>query len=153
MEQMDVITAFFYGFLEEDIFVNQRERSVIDAALIYHLQKALYGLKQAPRIWYSLISKFLQGLGYMKTNANYSIFVSHDKSIFISVYVDKLFIIGEDLNIINSLNNKLSEDFCMTNLGLVSYYLGMSVTRIGEPVCLNQKSYMEKVLLQFRIDT
>lgn len=50
MEQMDIVTAFFYGFLDEDIFVNQIEGYVIDVALVCHLRKALYGLKQAPRM-------------------------------------------------------------------------------------------------------
>ena len=70
MEQMDVVTAFLYGFLDEDIFVNQPEGYVIDAALVCHLRKALYGLKQAPRVWYALLSEFLQGLGFTKTDAD-----------------------------------------------------------------------------------
>ena len=149
MEQMDVVTAFLYGFLDEDIFVNQPEGYVIDAALVCHLRKALYGLKQAPRVWYALISEFLQGLGFTKTDADHSVFVSYDKSTFISVYVDDLLIIGEDLNIINSLKNKLSKRFRMTDLGSVSHYLGMFVTRTGDFVSLDQKSYLEKILLPF----
>ena len=53
MEQMDVVTAFLYGFLDEDILVNQPEGYVIDTVLVCHLRKALYGLKQAPRVWYA----------------------------------------------------------------------------------------------------
>lgn len=36
IEQMDVVTAFLYGFLDEDIFLNQPEGYVIDAALVCH---------------------------------------------------------------------------------------------------------------------
>ncbi len=79
MEQMNVVTAFLYGFLDEDIFVSQPEGYMIDAALVCHFQKALYSLKQAPRVWYSLISRFLQGLRYTNTDADHSVFVSHDK--------------------------------------------------------------------------
>lgn len=43
----------------------------------------------------------------MKTNANHSVFISYNKSTFILVYIDNLFIMDEDLNIINSLKNKL----------------------------------------------
>lgn len=45
MEQMNIVMAFFYGFLDEDIFVNQPKGYVIDAALVCHFRKALYGLK------------------------------------------------------------------------------------------------------------
>ena len=150
---MDVVTVFFYNFLDENIFVNQPEGYVIDAALVCHLQKALHGLKQAPRVWYALISEFLQGLRFTKTNANHSVFVSYDQSTFISVYVDDLLIIGENLNIISGLKNKLSERFRMTDLGSVSHDLGMSHTRTGDSVSLDQKSYLEEVLLRFGMDT
>ena len=73
----------------------------------------------------------------MKTDVNHSVFVSHNKSMFISVYVNDLLIIGKDLNIINSLKNKLLKDFCMTDLGSVFHYLGMTVICIGDSVRLN----------------
>ncbi len=36
IEQMDVVMAFLFGFLDEDVFANQPERYVIDAALVCH---------------------------------------------------------------------------------------------------------------------
>lgn len=94
--------------------------------------------------------EFLQGLGFTKTDADHSVFVSYDKSTFISLYVDNLLIIGEDLNIINGLKNKLLERFCMTDLGSVSHSLGMFITRTGNSMSLDQKSYLE---MRFKIDT
>lgn len=67
--------------------------------------------------------------------------------------MDNFLIIAEDLNIINGLKNKLSERFHMTDLRSVSHYLGMFVTRTGESISLDQKSYLEKFLLRFRMDT
>lgn len=66
--------------------------------------------------------------------------------------MDNLFIIGEDLNIINSLKNKLSKRFRMTDLELVSHYLGMFVTQKEASVSLNKKSYLKKILLRFGIN-
>lgn len=66
--------------------------------------------------------------------------------------MDNLLIIGGDLNIFNGLKNKLSERFRMTDPGMISHYLGMSVTKTGDSVSLNQKSYLERVLLQFEMD-
>lgn len=45
IEQIDVITIFFYSFLDKNIFVNQPEKYMINTTLICHFQKALYGLK------------------------------------------------------------------------------------------------------------
>lgn len=61
---------------------------------------------------------------------DYISFVSYDKSIFISVYVDNYLFISKDLKIINCLKNKLLEHFYMTDFGLVSHYFGMSITQI-----------------------
>lgn len=100
--------------------MNQAEWYVINAVLVCHLWKALYDLKHASSVWYALISEFLQELEFTKTNADHSVFVFHDKSTFISVYVDNLIIISEDLNIINSIKNKLCKYFWMTDFRLVS---------------------------------
>lgn len=150
---MDIVTAFFYCFLDKNIFVNQPEQYVIDVTLVYHHQKALYGLKQAPFVWYALLSQFLQGLRFTKTDMDYSVFASYDKSTFISVYMDDLLIIGKEQNIINGLNNKLLEYFHMTDLGSVFHYLDMSVIQTRDFVSLNQKSYLGRVSLQFGMNT
>ncbi len=149
---MDVVTAFFYGFWDENIFVNQPEGYLIDTVLVYHLRKALYGLKQALFVWYTLILEFLQKLGFAKTNSDHKVFLSYDKSTVIPVDMDDLLIIGEDLKIIKGLKNKVSDRFHITDLVSSYHYLGMSVTRTGGSVSWDGKSYLEKVLLQFEID-
>lgn len=66
---------------------------------------------------------------------------------YFSLYIKVYLIISEDLNIINSLKSKSLESFCMIDLGLVSYYLGIAITQIREFISLDQKSYLEKISL------
>nr|GEW34188.1 Gag-Pol polyprotein [Tanacetum cinerariifolium] len=49
--QMDIKTAFLYGPLKKEVYVNQPDGFVdpYHPDKVYHLKKALYGLKQAPR--------------------------------------------------------------------------------------------------------
>nr|GFB29090.1 retrovirus-related Pol polyprotein from transposon TNT 1-94 [Tanacetum cinerariifolium] len=54
--QMDIKTAFLYGSLKEEVYVNQPDGFVdpYHPDKVYRLKKALYGLKQAPRAWYDV---------------------------------------------------------------------------------------------------
>nr|GEU98501.1 hypothetical protein [Tanacetum cinerariifolium] len=65
---MDVKTAFLYGPLKEEVYVNQPDGFVDPYHLdkVYRLKKALYGLKQAPRAWYDELSNFLVSKGFSK---------------------------------------------------------------------------------------
>nr|GEZ12306.1 retrovirus-related Pol polyprotein from transposon TNT 1-94 [Tanacetum cinerariifolium] len=66
--QMDVKTAFLYGPLKEEVYVNQPDGFVdpYHSDKVYRLKKALYGLKQAPRAWYDELFKFLLSKAFTK---------------------------------------------------------------------------------------
>nr|GEX33306.1 retrovirus-related Pol polyprotein from transposon TNT 1-94 [Tanacetum cinerariifolium] len=66
--QMDVKTAFLYGPLKEEVYVNQPDGFVdpYHPDKVYRIKKALYGLKQAPRAWYDELSTFLVSKGFSK---------------------------------------------------------------------------------------
>nr|GFB83323.1 retrotransposon protein, putative, unclassified [Tanacetum cinerariifolium] len=66
--QIDVKTAFLYGPLKEEVYVNQLDGFVnpYHPDKVYRFKKALYGLKQAPRAWYDELSKFLLSKGFSK---------------------------------------------------------------------------------------
>nr|GFA25823.1 hypothetical protein [Tanacetum cinerariifolium] len=61
-------TAFLYGPLKEEVYVNQLDGFVdpYHPDQVYRLKKALYGLKQAPKAWYDELSTFLLSKGFTK---------------------------------------------------------------------------------------
>ena len=65
---------------------------------VCRLWKALYGLKQAPRAWYSRIDTYLQNLGFKKSEANPNLYylVDEEDPIILVLYVDDLFITGDE---------------------------------------------------------
>lgn len=58
--QMDVKTAFLYGDLDEELYVQQPEGFIQpgNEDLVCRLIKPLYGLKQAPRKWNEKFNEF-----------------------------------------------------------------------------------------------
>nr|GEW48008.1 hypothetical protein [Tanacetum cinerariifolium] len=79
--QMDVKTAFLYGPLKEEVFVNQPDGFIdpYHPEKVYHLKKALYGLKQAPRAWYDELSSFLVSKGIQINQSPRGIFINQAK--------------------------------------------------------------------------
>nr|GEV30719.1 Gag-Pol polyprotein [Tanacetum cinerariifolium]GEV31349.1 Gag-Pol polyprotein [Tanacetum cinerariifolium] len=68
MKWMDVKTAFLYGPLKEEVYVNQPDGFVdpYHPDKVYRLKKALYGHKQAPKEWYDELSNFIVSKGFSK---------------------------------------------------------------------------------------
>lgn len=51
--QMDAITAFLQGDLQEEIYMDQPDRFNDGSGKVCILKKSIYGLKQASRVWNS----------------------------------------------------------------------------------------------------
>ncbi|GJS18363.1 retrovirus-related pol polyprotein from transposon TNT 1-94 [Tanacetum coccineum] len=84
--QMDVKTAFLYGPLKEEVYVNQPDGFVdpYHPDKVYRLKKALYGLKQAPRAWYDELSNFLVSKGFSKGSIDPTLFITkHGEDILL----------------------------------------------------------------------
>lgn len=65
IHQMDVVTAFLYGFLDQILFIEQPHQLHDGTNRVCRLRKSLYGLKQSPRVWYETLTDFLKKLDYM----------------------------------------------------------------------------------------
>ena len=124
VHHMDVKTAFLYGDLDEEIYVEQPEGYVIPGQedLILLLIKSLYGLKQAPNVWFKTITSEFVKLGYGKCESDHGIWVKFGpdgKRTFIILYVDDLLIMSEDNDELANLKRELSIRFEMKDLGEV----------------------------------
>jgi hypothetical protein len=153
IHQMDVKTAFLYGDVQEEIYVEQPtgyEEPLAEGddpeVMVCKLIKALYGLKQSPRIWYYTLTTFLESLEFTPLDSDLSVYVKEDT--IIAIYVDDLLIVSPKTSDVLAVKNALSEQFSMTDLGECSYYLGMTIRRdrANRLIYLGQKAYVEKVL-------
>jgi hypothetical protein len=85
---------------------------------VCRLKKAMYGLKQAPRAWYGRIDIFLTSLGFTKSKVDSNLYfkVMNDEAVILLLYVDDLFLTGEE-NLITDCKRKLVAKFEMKYLG------------------------------------
>src|SRR5947207_13194316 len=64
MHQMDVISAYLVGNLNEEIYMHPSEGYDTGEGKYYHLRKSIYSFKQAAQVWNYLLTEFLKKLGF-----------------------------------------------------------------------------------------
>ncbi|GJV26441.1 ribonuclease H-like domain-containing protein [Tanacetum coccineum] len=87
--QMDVKSAFLYGIIEDEVYVNQPPGFVDLEFLdkVYKVKKALYGLYQAPRAWYETLSTYLMENGFKRGTIDKTLFIKKIKNDILLVQV------------------------------------------------------------------
>ncbi|KAG2964639.1 hypothetical protein PC121_g25479 [Phytophthora cactorum] len=65
LDQLDVVTAFLYGIMKEQVFCAVPEGVHLDDDFdCLELVKAIYGLKQASRVWNETFDEFVCSIGF-----------------------------------------------------------------------------------------
>jgi transposase InsO family protein len=150
VHHMDVKSAFLNGVLSEEVYVSQPPGYIADGKenAVLKLNKALYGLRQAPRAWYAKLHDSLTSLGFVRSPSEHAVYRRGDSSsyLLVGVYVDDLIITGTDTQAVLDFKEQMKQLFRMSDLGLLSYYLGIEVVQAHGQITLCQKNYVEKIL-------
>jgi hypothetical protein len=82
-------------------------------------KKTLYGLKQATRAWFEKFSVVISSLEFVSNSYDSAIFIKYTNAsrIILSLYVDDMIIIGDDIDAILFLKTELARQFEMKDLG------------------------------------
>ncbi|XP_071727303.1 uncharacterized mitochondrial protein AtMg00810-like [Rutidosis leptorrhynchoides] len=88
-----------------------------------------------------------------KSKADYSLFIKKDEEQFtaILVYVDDLLITGNSETHISLLKEQLKTHFHMKDLGTVSYFLGLKVSKSKQGIFVSQQKYTMDLLKEYRV--
>lgn len=150
VHHLDVKSAFLNGDIQEEVYVCQPDGFVEKGKehLVYRLVKALYGLRQAPRAWYAKLSKSLESLGFNRCPYEHAVYTKGigDEKLIIGVYVDDLLVTGTSAAVIEDFKKQMGERFEMSNMGQLSYYLGIEVAQGSGFIELKQTAYAKKIL-------
>ncbi|XP_066361220.1 uncharacterized mitochondrial protein AtMg00810-like [Miscanthus floridulus] len=66
--------------------------------------------------------------------------------LIVGVYVDDLIITGGNTDVVGRFKKQMLSTFRMSDLGLLSYYLGLEVTQGAHGITLRQSAYATKIL-------
>ncbi|CAH9071119.1 unnamed protein product [Cuscuta europaea] len=150
LHQLDVNNAFLHGFLDETVYMHQPP-GFKDSSRPSHvclLKKSLYGLKQAPRAWYHRFASHAAKLGFHHSKVDHSLFIYHNNgdTAYLLLYVDDIVLTASTPTLLRNLISQLGAEFSLKDLGPLSFFLGIAVTRQSGRLVLSQQKYASKIL-------
>lgn len=152
IKQFDITTAFLYGDLTEEIYVEQPEGYEDGKDRVCRLHKGLYGLKQAPRQWNGKFHKFLIENGFSQSKEDPCLYhtLKYGIVLIICLYVDDGLLFSTDGFARDKFIRELSSEFKVT-VTEPDNYIGMQITRNREnhTIRISQTTYIQKVLQRF----
>eukprot|EP00253_Pinus_taeda_P015002 PITA_15002 len=120
---------------------------------VCRLKKALYGLKQAPRAWYNRIDSYLLENRFEKCEGEPTLYIKErdGKILIVVLYFDDFIFTGNDDYLIENFKTIMKEEFEMTDMGLLRYFLGIEVEQSGNGNFISQAKYVNEVLERFNM--
>ncbi|CAG4978543.1 unnamed protein product [Colias eurytheme] len=154
---LDVTTAFLYGILEEDIYIQIPEgfSETVEKGQVLKLKKSMYGLKQSSRVWYKRVEVCLLKIGFVKSKIEPCMFLKKQDKLktIVALYVDDFFIFSNDSRATKQLKDVLSDNFKIKDLGEIKKCLGVNVkvNKSEKTISISQEDYIEQLLLKFNM--
>eukprot|EP00253_Pinus_taeda_P032230 PITA_32230 len=99
------------------------------------------------------IDSYFPGLVFTKSEADANLYhiMVEGKPLIIVLYVDDLFLTGDD-QLFKSCKGDLAREFKMKDLGLMHYFLGMEVWQKDGEVFVSQGKYANEILRHFHME-
>jgi hypothetical protein len=115
---------------------------------VLRLPNALYGLQQAPRVWNIKLDSTLKGMGFGQSPHEAAIYRRGNGGnvLLVGVYVDDLVITGTKDKEVVAFKEEMKDTFQMSDLGLLSFYLGIEVHQGDPRITLQQTAYVKRVI-------
>ena len=124
-------TAFLNGFIKEELYMMQPEGFVNPkgANKMCKLQRSIYGLVQASRSWNIRFDELIKAYGFIQTFEEACIYkkVTGSSVAFLILYVDDILLIGNDMEILDSMKGYLNKSFSKQDLGEAAYTLSIKI--------------------------
>lgn len=129
MEQMDAVSAFLQGDIDETVYMRQPAFFDDKTGRVCKLKRSIYGLKQASRQWNIKLSQVLLACGFKQCKTDPCIYIRRHKNsmVIVAVYVDDLLILWNNALWKDELKEKLTGQFNMKDLGEVSSILNIRI--------------------------
>ncbi|KAE8800338.1 Peptide chain release factor 1 [Hordeum vulgare] len=147
ISQLDVKNAFLNGELRE-VYMQPPPGYSVPDGMVCRLRRSLYGLKQAPRAWFERFASVVTVAGFSPGvhDPALLIHISPRGGTLLLLYVDDMVITRDEPEYIAFVKARLSEQFLMSDLGPLRYFLGIEVSSTSDGFFISQEKYIQDLL-------
>lgn len=156
IHQMDVVNAFLLADIDEEIYAEIPQGVTAPDGIsnpVIKIKKSMYGLKQAGRNWYFKLHETLVKLGFQRLEADHAVYIHPESGLIFAFWVDDIMILHSDPDTIASFKEVMLQEFAMKDMGELTFFLGLKITRSPTFLFISQEHYIEKITTQFRNET
>jgi hypothetical protein len=158
VNHFDVETAFLNSDIDRVIYIEQpigfEHPDYPRADYVWLVKKGIYGLKQAGCLYANDQKSKLIAMGFTPSDADECVFISADKNITVTIYVDDGLVCAPTQQEIDSVITSLSQSYTVRNLGVPTKFLGLDISRPDPygPITVSQSTYARKLLAKFGME-
>ncbi|KAK1628939.1 hypothetical protein QYE76_003254 [Lolium multiflorum] len=148
VSQLDFQNAFLNGELSEKVYMQPPPGYYVPDGMVCRLRRSLYGLKQAPRAWFERFASVVTAAGFSPSLHDPALFVhtSPRGRTLLLLYVDDMIITGDDPEYIAFVKARLRDQFLMTDLRPLRYFLGIEVSSTSDSFSISWEKYIQDLL-------
>jgi hypothetical protein len=157
IHQVDVKSAYLYASLQEEIYMRAPPGYLKEGqqGKVLKLKRSLPGLKQVGFEWAEELAGAFRKMGFSRSQVDQAVYYrcTSKEHMVITVSVDDMAVTANRLSYIEQFKSQLAQFFEISDLGELSWLLGLKVTRdrVGRTITLSQKAYVETIVERFRL--
>ena len=96
----------------------------------------------------------MTGFGFQRSPSESTLYVNKIEGdvLIVSLYVDDLLVTGSNLQQIERFKQDMMQAFEMSDLGLMSFFLGMEIKQDRGEIFIGQEKYAKEILKKFQME-
>ena len=157
LTQVDIKQAYLQATVTERLYMHVPEglsnRDTKGRRLVCKLKRSIYGLRQAGREWGICLSTYLTGYGFTRSHIDTCLYILKrgSSSVWLAIYVDDIVVMDNDSSLRNQVIKDLNSRFTLTDKGVLSWILGISISRDlnAKTLSMSQELYVGDLLDRF----
>jgi hypothetical protein len=148
ISKLDVKNVFLNGELCENVYMCPPPGYSVPEGMVCHLCHSLYSLKQTLWAWFQRFASVVTTAGFSASTHDTAFFVhvSPCGKTLLLLYIDGMIITSDDPEYIVFVKAHLNDQFLMSDLSHLRYFLGIDISSTLEGLFLSQEKYIRDLL-------